>query len=156
LAFIANFLAFLAFFLAFLAIFCIFWHFLEFIALKATLAFTTFYFSRVLPFGSITCPCIGMSSWACLFLSILIFAYCIFFRLVRSERPRYLYSDLCNQELSSRTANFIFPNVCQVGLLLVRARVRDSRLWNGLPLVIKESRSVAIFEKAVPARLATV
>jgi hypothetical protein len=33
-----------------------------------------------------------------------------FFRLIRSERPRYLNSDLC-RVCSSRTANFIFPDV---------------------------------------------
>jgi hypothetical protein len=59
--------------------------------------FTVILFSRycliwMVPTGSITCPYIGMSSWACLFLSILIFAYCLFFRLIRSEKPRYLYS----------------------------------------------------------------
>jgi hypothetical protein len=46
----------------------------------------------------------------------------------RSERPRYLYSDLC----SSRTANFIFPNVCPRGSVLVTG----IRLWSGVPLPI--------------------
>jgi hypothetical protein len=101
--------------------------------------------------GSITCPCIGMSSWAWLFLSILISAYCLFFRLIRSERPRYLYSEFSKAH-SSRTANFIVPNVCPRGSVLVRG----FRLWNGLPLVIKESRSVAISEGALLARLKTV
>jgi hypothetical protein len=85
--------------------------------------------------GLITCPCIGMSSWAYLFLSILISAYCLFFRLIRSERPHYFYSNLCRAR-SSRTVNFIFPNVCSRGLVLVRG----IRLWNRFPLVIKESR----------------
>jgi hypothetical protein len=69
----------------------------------------------------------------------------------RSEGPRYLYSDLCRAR-SSRTANFIFPNVCPRGSVLVSS----IRLWNGVPLVIKESRSVAIFQGAVLARLKTV
>jgi hypothetical protein len=84
-------------------------------------------------------------------MPLLITAYCLFFRLIKSERPRYLYSDLCRAR-STRTANFIFPNVCPRGSVLVRG----IRLWNGLPLVIKESRSVAIFEGAVLARLRTV
>jgi hypothetical protein len=42
-----------------------------------------------------------------------------FFRLIRSERPRYLYSDLCRVR-SSRTGNLIFPNVCAKGSVLVR------------------------------------
>jgi hypothetical protein len=77
--------------------------------------------------------------------------FSFFFRLIRSERPRYLYSDSCRAR-SSRTVNFIFPNVGPRGSGLVRG----IRLWNGLPLVIKESRSVAIFEGAVLARLKTV
>jgi hypothetical protein len=53
-----------------------------------------------------------------------------FFRLIRSERPRYLNSDLCRAR-SSRTGNFIFPNVCPRGSVLVRGmrfveRIGDS------------------------------
>jgi hypothetical protein len=74
-----------------------------------------------------------------------------FFRLIRSGTPGYLYSDL-RRARSSRTANFIFPDLCPRGSVLVRG----IRLWNELPLVIKESRSVAIFEGAVLARLRAV
>jgi hypothetical protein len=55
-----------------------------------------------------------------------------FFWLIRSERPRYLYSDSCRAR-SSRTANFIFSKVCPRGTVLERG----IHLWNRLPLVIR-------------------
>jgi hypothetical protein len=55
-----------------------------------------------------------------------------FLRLIRSERPRYLYSDLCRAR--SKNGQFSF-SVCPRGSVLVRG----IRLWN----VIKLLRSLA-------------
>jgi hypothetical protein len=92
--------------------------------------YSTLHRLRLLKAVRSTCSYIGMSSWACIFLSILIFVCCLFFRLIRSERPRYPYSDFCILiARSSRTVNFIFPNVCARGSVLVRG----IRSWNGWP-----------------------
>ena len=74
-----------------------------------------------------------------------------FFRLIRSGCPGYLFSDVVGAR-STRTANFIFPGTYHVDSVLARG----IRLWNDLPLIIKESRSVAAFGGAVYARLKTV
>jgi hypothetical protein len=73
-----------------------------------------------------------------------------FFKLILSQRPGYLFADLIGAR-SVRTSNFIFPSVSPGSSVLVRG----IRLWNQLPLAIKNIRSVAAFERAVMERMRT-
>jgi hypothetical protein len=66
-----------------------------------------------------------------------------FFRLVKSERPVYLFASL--RRLGSRTGNFDFPEPYHVGSVLARG----DRLYNRLPRTIKNSCSVAAFGRGV-------
>jgi hypothetical protein len=63
-----------------------------------------------------------------------------FFKLILTQRPGYLFADLIGAR-SARISNFIFPSVSPRASVLVRG----IRLWNQLPLAIKNVRSVAAF-----------
>jgi hypothetical protein len=63
----------------------------------------------------------------------------------------YLFSGLCRAR-SSKMGNFIFSESSRRGSILVSG----IRLWNGILLVIKESRSVVTFEGALFAHMGTV
>jgi hypothetical protein len=65
------------------------------------------------------------------------------FRLVKSERPVYLFSSL--RRLGSRTGNFDFLEPYHVGSVLARG----VRFYNRLPRAIKDSCSVAAFGRGV-------
>lgn len=73
-----------------------------------------------------------------------------FFRLVKSQSPGYLFADL-NLLSSARTGNFDFPSGYHAGSVLARG----IRLYNNFPLNIKNSRSVAVFERAILPRFRT-
>jgi hypothetical protein len=66
-----------------------------------------------------------------------------FFRLVKSQRPVYLFSSL--RCLGSRTGNFDFPERYHVGSILARGVC----FYNRLPRAIKDSCSVAAFGRGV-------
>jgi hypothetical protein len=85
-----------------------------------------------------------MSSCAYIFSLFMIFVSSFFFKLILTRRPNYLFVDVHGAG-SVRTSNFIFPLVCPSAWVLVRG----IRLWNHLPLPIKDSRSVAAFESTV-------
>jgi hypothetical protein len=98
-----------------------------------------------------TYPHTGMNSWGCLFFNYYDFrVLSFFFKLILTQRPGYLFADLIGAR-SVRTSNFIFPSVSPGSSVLVRA----IRLWNQLPLAIKNIRSVAAFERAVMERMRT-
>jgi hypothetical protein len=60
----------------------------------------------------------------------------VFFKLILTQRPCYLFGDLIGAR-SFRTSNFIFPSVSPGASVLVWG----IRLWNQLPLAIKNIRS---------------
>jgi hypothetical protein len=73
-----------------------------------------------------------------------------FFKLILTQRPGYLFADLIGARFV-RTSNIIFLSVSPGASVLVRG----IRLWNQLPLAIKNVRSVAAFERAVMERMRT-
>jgi hypothetical protein len=60
-----------------------------------------------------------------------------FFKLILTQRPGYLFSDLIGARCVT-TSNFIFPSVSPGASVLVRG----IRLWNQLPFAIKNIRSI--------------
>jgi hypothetical protein len=66
--------------------------------------------------------------------------FSFFFKLILTQRPGYLFADLIGAR-SARIFNFIFPSVSPTASVLVR----EIRLWNQLPLAIKNVHSVAAF-----------
>jgi hypothetical protein len=83
----------------------------------------------------ITYPNAGMNYWVCLFLIIMIFVFPFFFKLILTQRPGYLFAELIGAR-SVGTSNFIFPSVSPGASVLVKG----IRLWNQLPLAIKNVR----------------
>jgi hypothetical protein len=73
-----------------------------------------------------------------------------FFKLILTQQPSYLFADLSGA-CSARTSNFIFSSVSPEASVLVRG----IRLWNQLPLAIKNARSVTDFERTVMERMRT-
>jgi hypothetical protein len=76
----------------------------------------------------------------------LFFEYCFvtfLFRLIKSERPVYLFSSL--RRFGSRTGNFDFPEPYHVGSVLARG----VRFYKRLPRAIKDSWSSAAFGRGV-------
>jgi hypothetical protein len=73
-----------------------------------------------------------------------------FFKLILTQRSGYIFADLIGAR-SVRTSNFIFSSVSPGASVLLRG----IRLWNQLPLAIKNLRSVAAFERAVMERMRT-
>jgi hypothetical protein len=62
-----------------------------------------------------------------------------FFKLILTQRPGYLFADLIGAR-SVRTSNFIFPSVSPRASVLGRG----IRLWNQLPLAIKNIRRLRL------------
>ena len=66
-----------------------------------------------------------------------------FFKLIKSGSPSYLFSELVRG--SSRTMNYIMP----AGGFRKSVLVSGIRVWNALPIDIKEARSEAAFKRTV-------